>query len=869
MHTNVPIEGDVVQQALVIKHLSQGAHQGIVFRLNRQHEGVLWRDQMSVLEWKEREVLYGVNSSHDVEVTSSVFNKKKQRWRIKVNVLGEQVQTEQIVSETGLLPSIIVDVDDISHNIPEVQGIAPDDFLFFEDSEARPWKYFPLSKQGDDSAKNSKIPARLQEYDTIRTSIAEIVARFPLQLWKQDIEVIGQLFCYNRMYQSDAIRLSQEDEISGLIIEKLKQYVNEVGKNGDDLDGDYIVSSIKQTLVDTLPLDLISSLEKVVHATITNTETPTVYDLALHYALCLESDNSNKNQFCNLLNSWRRIYGVLKDETVYRDKNENLRPNKIHPCFSLNRPLDGIEMFFKAEILESVLGNKSLLNSSTAELYPNGIVSSWGDNQKYKLKYSEFMYKRNSSFEGLEWYDAFETYYTGLVDKAIEANLFKQEELMIYSLPEETEFKELSDYLSSFYEHNSTFYDLLDQQQKTRKYVTYKPKLDSKSTYRSILETYGDMSLPNPIRPIKEDLSYLKQNLVERIETLSKSDLNTKSTNQNRIIGLIDMIFLNMHRRESYGNRFIGLDYLEELQRLSYDGKEFECAKLMLFHAQKVSRLMDGQVTKRTNKISRNNLFVRTLYFIGRTLDNPDQEFSRNVNLMYDQSDSSIASSLSRLAYPIRIEKTGELDFEELPYGLIVQISADRIFKMVQSLDHLVEDFNDDVMRNPSGSSFTIDLYRSFRLLCCMLLLEICQIHMMACYLPIEAKKSKIYYSRTRSVIAASGKTESDSYDYSIPSDKLQWDPDSSILQHLKVNEGTMTPLDLLRTVQTVCLPAQFENQGQEWTSLWSKESVRLIALANEFCRNTKPKGADYAHLAKEFDKIYYDQMPSFKSIDD
>ena len=93
----------------------------------------------------------------------------------------------------------------------------------------------------------------------------------------------------------------------------------------------------------------------------------------------------------------------------------------------MNRPLDGIELFFKAEILESVLDKKSLLNSSTAELYPNGIVSSWGDNQKYKLKYSEFMFKKNSSFEGQEWYDAFETYYTGLVDKAKEAKLFNQE----------------------------------------------------------------------------------------------------------------------------------------------------------------------------------------------------------------------------------------------------------------------------------------------------------------------------------------------------------------------------------------------------------------------------------------------------------
>ena len=82
MHTSVPLEGDIIPQAIVIRHLEQEPHQGIVFRLNRQHEGVFWRDQMSVFEWKERDVLYGVNSSHDVEVTSSVFNKKKQLFQL-------------------------------------------------------------------------------------------------------------------------------------------------------------------------------------------------------------------------------------------------------------------------------------------------------------------------------------------------------------------------------------------------------------------------------------------------------------------------------------------------------------------------------------------------------------------------------------------------------------------------------------------------------------------------------------------------------------------------------------------------------------------------------------------------------------------
>ena len=82
-----PQEGDVVQQARVLRHLSEGSHQGIVFRLDEKNEGVLWRDQMSVMEWDNREVLMAVNSAHDVEVTSSTYNKPKKRWRIKVKTI--------------------------------------------------------------------------------------------------------------------------------------------------------------------------------------------------------------------------------------------------------------------------------------------------------------------------------------------------------------------------------------------------------------------------------------------------------------------------------------------------------------------------------------------------------------------------------------------------------------------------------------------------------------------------------------------------------------------------------------------------------------------------------------------------------------
>jgi len=83
-----PQEGDVIEQARVIKHLIQGAHQGIVFRLDAKNEGIYWRDQMSVMEWDNKDMLMPENSAHDVEVTSSRFDKSKKRWKIKVKTIG-------------------------------------------------------------------------------------------------------------------------------------------------------------------------------------------------------------------------------------------------------------------------------------------------------------------------------------------------------------------------------------------------------------------------------------------------------------------------------------------------------------------------------------------------------------------------------------------------------------------------------------------------------------------------------------------------------------------------------------------------------------------------------------------------------------
>ena len=82
-----PQEGDIIEQARVIKHLVQGAHQGIVFRLDAKNEGIYWRDQMSIMEWDNKDMLMPVNSAHDVEVTSSRFDKAKKRWKIKVKTL--------------------------------------------------------------------------------------------------------------------------------------------------------------------------------------------------------------------------------------------------------------------------------------------------------------------------------------------------------------------------------------------------------------------------------------------------------------------------------------------------------------------------------------------------------------------------------------------------------------------------------------------------------------------------------------------------------------------------------------------------------------------------------------------------------------
>ena len=43
---------------------------------------------MSVMEWDNKDMLMPENSAHDVEVTSSHYDKSKKRWKIKVKTIG-------------------------------------------------------------------------------------------------------------------------------------------------------------------------------------------------------------------------------------------------------------------------------------------------------------------------------------------------------------------------------------------------------------------------------------------------------------------------------------------------------------------------------------------------------------------------------------------------------------------------------------------------------------------------------------------------------------------------------------------------------------------------------------------------------------
>ena len=59
VHTSVPLEGDIIYKLLSFVTSSKiNPIKGLLFRLNRQHEGVFWRDQIPVFEWKERDVVY-------------------------------------------------------------------------------------------------------------------------------------------------------------------------------------------------------------------------------------------------------------------------------------------------------------------------------------------------------------------------------------------------------------------------------------------------------------------------------------------------------------------------------------------------------------------------------------------------------------------------------------------------------------------------------------------------------------------------------------------------------------------------------------------------------------------------------------------
>ena len=118
------------------------------------------------------------------------------------------------------------------------------------------------------------------------------------------------------------------------------------------------------------------------------------------------------------------------------------------------------------------------------------------------------------------------------------------------------------------------FNDCEDHQFKIRNYFNVKLKMDNgpmldKHEQRKVLEWYGDLGAPNPLRSKKKQNETSPKNTVEAIERMSTHQgIYPYILTTNRLISFMDMLWLNFHRQESFGKRFKSMNLLEDSKHL-------------------------------------------------------------------------------------------------------------------------------------------------------------------------------------------------------------------------------------------------------------------------------------------------------------
>ena len=601
---------------------------------------------------------------------------------------------------------------------------------------------------------------------------------------------------------------------------------------------------------------------------------PTAEMSALLFLTSLERFNLSQDHhhFLDLLSAFQ-AFTNSREGTSFLDE---VPPNTLHPCFDMEDPVLGTHMFMNMAVLEKARQNPNVLDDRRLgtfrkdgsmlldrDVFESRIPSqntTATDIKKTKGKTSRFRELRSHYLEMIE--ASRRLFSVDTESSSLRRKWDRGEELV-------------NGARHTGYDAYPNFLDVDPHQFYFRRYVhhSFQPRGKrterNKQTEREILAAYGDMAAPNPLRAFDsgDDLQ-LPLNALEAIERVSHNSKNQGLRTQNRLVAMLDMIWGNFHRRESFGNRFVGLDLLEEIDALSSMMPESRVAELLLFHQHRVLRLYDKpgkDDLSRTNKLSRNNFYARMLHQFQLFLEDPSQEIDHLAR-------PSAKSPMRRLLHPIRLHTGVDLSVEELPYDVVLAIALSRMETLVDVFEQTFAMYMrrqselPSSIQNHAPSNVTGDL---FRYLANFLCLEICQMHMMVQHLGrgVNWKKSHMHYHQTK--LAVEGNSfEAIRDDFSAPLDFQVGSYEDGLESMATVLEGQGIPMpkDLVLRLNHYCLPVWGSKDNLHGDV--KQDALKLLASINLFIDDDQPTGMDYVILVRELDRLYVNNAPGFLSPD-
>jgi len=696
-----------------------------------------------------------------------------------------------------------------------------------------------------------------ESFDEAFTKIYNKVTRsFPLSLSKNDIHRIGKFFCYGRIVDAYFSQRNLTKPLPGFLL-------GDANPNDKGLFFNLLRLNQLNEMVRSLDEEMFAaiSVQLKFGQQITHGAHGGDWGLALLFAVAFERfvRRPKVHHFLQLL----EIYTWLDEPRGRNSILQDLRPNRIHPCFHLEKPEEGVKFFMKFAIMKMALGNKQILNNKDL----SGKFTTDG-----KLIYDEFAKPH------LDGFNDFSKMYERLKVSSKAAGILSVETAI---RPPRKSMRIITGkqkrlILTEYYPGQADFDHVLMHQLLIRQLIVNQPQMSLfvKKEQKAILQQYGDLGTSNPIRPLKsfKDREVF-ENTLEAVEVLSETQDDFVAV-QNRLIGFTDMLWLNMHRRESSGNRFTELNLIPD-QTDDAPLTDHEVAVQMLFSGQKPMRLREKQgedYFSRTNRISRNNAYARLLYQfyqLQRSLETSNPRLGHIVR--HARPNKKLL--LRRLLHPIRLQTGKDLfppgdkkhDKSQLhPYGAIVQIATNRMDLLVDAF--IVQHRKHVELCAKIGESKSTVIEHNeaiLRSIGCLLAIELCQLHFMAAHLPCNAKESGYLFEQTKLTVNHVSQFESVRDDFS--SEKVHWDDEvQSILEHLTRN-GLKTPGHLMSRLSKYCFPGNHEKDNFSQTE--QEQYSMFLHELNIFCANESPTGGQYRTLHFEHDLLYEKHAPLFRFV--